>query len=63
METRADSEVDADALPDLDDPEFFRHWADLRLRIALSGKAVPCELKRKYAVAAAEFRRRVHQSP
>ena len=63
METQADGEADVEGLPDLTDPDFFRHWAELRLRIAMSGKSVPCDLKRKYAVAAAEFRRRVHQCP
>ena len=51
----------AASLSGLDDPEFFRHWADLRLRIALGGKAVPSDLKREYANAAAEYRRRVSQ--
>jgi len=51
----------AASLSGLDDPEFFRHWADLRLRIALGGKTVPSELKREYANASAEYRRRVSQ--
>jgi hypothetical protein len=36
-------------LTELDDPEFFRRWSELRGRIALCGKSVPCDLKREYA--------------
>ena len=61
METRAESDTEAGCLANLSDPEFFRHWAELRLRIALGGKSVPCELKRRYALASDEFRRRVRQ--
>ena len=59
METSAESGACAVSMAELDDPEFFRHWSELRLRIALGGKSLPCELKSAYAMASAEFRRRV----
>ena len=43
----------------LGDPEFFRHWSDLRQRVALAGKSVSCDLKRMYADLSAEYRRRI----
>jgi hypothetical protein len=46
-------------LTELGDPEFCRHWSELRQRIALSGKTVPQDLKREYAAVSAEYRRRV----
>ena len=49
----------ADALQELDDPDFFRYWAELRHRIAIGGKSVPSELKRRYEAASAEYRRRL----
>jgi hypothetical protein len=49
-----------DDLRELGDPEFFSHWAELRRRIALGGKSVPCELKRRYEAVSGEYRRRVH---
>jgi hypothetical protein len=61
METPAQSDTDAVRLTELDDPEFFRHWSELRLRIALGGKSLPRQLKHEYARASAEFRRRVNQ--
>lgn len=47
-----------DDLSELEDPEFFRHWSELRRRVALSGKSASCELKRAYDTASAEYRRR-----
>ena len=58
METRAD-ETDPVRLAELGDPEFFRHWATLRQRIALDGKSAPSGLQREYAAVSAEYRRRV----
>jgi hypothetical protein len=58
MAQQADAEH-AD-LRDLDDPEFFRHWSDLRRRVALEGKAISCGLKREYAAVSAEYRRRIN---
>lgn len=49
-----------DDLRELDDPEFFRHWAALRQRIALGGNSVPCELKRRYKAVSIEYRRRIN---
>ena len=46
-------------LRELDDPDFFSQWAELRNRIAVGGKSVPGELKREYAAVSAEYRRRV----
>jgi hypothetical protein len=48
-----------DDLRELGDPEFFRHWSDLRQRVALAGKSVSCDLKRMYADLSAEYRRRI----
>jgi hypothetical protein len=62
METRADDDA-AISLAELGDPEFFRHWATLRQRIALDGKSAPRALRREYAAAAAEYRRRVQGEP
>jgi hypothetical protein len=59
MDTPAEHSADAVSLTELDDPEFFRHWSELRLRIALAGKSLPHQLKRDYAMASAEYRRRV----
>ena len=59
MDTRAVDDTDATSLTELDDPEFFRHWATLRQRIAVDGKSVPCALKREYAAVSAEYRRRI----
>jgi hypothetical protein len=61
METPAESGMNAVSLTELDDPAFFRHWSELRLRIALGGKSRPHHLAREYAQASAEFRRRVNQ--
>ena len=60
MEKRAGADADVAGLPELTDPEFSRHWAELRQRITLGGKSVPCDLKREYAGASAEYRRRVY---
>ena len=59
METPAEHSTHTVSLTELDDPEFFRHWSALRLRIALGGKSLPHQLKREYAMASAEYRRRV----
>ena len=48
---------------DLDDPQLIRRWSALRVRIALSGKAVPGDLKREYAAVSAEYRRRMKGDP
>lgn len=61
METLGGSDTEVASLAQLDDPEFFGHWAALRLRIAHAGKSVPHEMKREYAMATAEYRRRVNQ--
>jgi hypothetical protein len=60
MEKRPVPGADVFGLSELGDPEFFRHWAELRQRITLGGKSVPCDLKREYAGASAEYRRRVY---
>lgn len=63
MEPRADDDTAAVSLAALGDPEFFRHWARLRQRIALDGKSVPGALQREYAAMSAEYRRRVEGEP
>lgn len=61
MGTRASIDIETDGdIRELADPEFFRYWSELRHRIALSGKSVPCDLKRRYAAVAAEYHRRAH---
>jgi hypothetical protein len=59
MEMPAEHSAETVSLTELDDPEFFRHWSALRLRIALGGKSLPHQLKREYAMASAEYSRRV----
>jgi hypothetical protein len=60
MGTRASTNSEpASDIRALDDFEFFRHWSALRQRIALSGTTAPDDLKREYAIASAEYRRRV----
>jgi hypothetical protein len=58
-ESASPAQKDQD-LTKLDDPKFFRHWSELRRRIALSGKKVPDDLKREYDAVSAEYRRRVN---
>jgi hypothetical protein len=53
----------AGVMRDLDDPQFISYWSALRLRIALSGKTVPVDLKREYAAVSAEYRRRIEGDP
>jgi hypothetical protein len=61
MGTRATTDSEnASNIRALDDPEFFRYWSALRLRIALSGKTPPHDLKREYGTVSAEYRRRVN---
>lgn len=48
-----------DDLREMGDPEFFRHWADLRYRIAVDGKSASRDLKRRYEAASVEYRRRI----
>ncbi len=63
MEPRTEDEAAAVSLATLGDPDFFRHWAELRQRIALDGKSAPCALQREYAAVSAEYRRRVQGEP
>jgi hypothetical protein len=42
-------------LTQLGDPEFFRHWSELRQRVALGGNSVSRDLKREYDDASAEY--------
>ena len=61
MGTRATTDSEnASNMRALDDHEFFRYWSALRLRIALSGKTPPHDLKREYGTVSAEYRRRVN---
>lgn len=60
MEKQPDDDADATNLTELADPEFFRHWAMLRQRIALDGKSAPDALRREYAAVSAEYRRRIN---
>lgn len=46
-------------LTELGDEDFITHWSALRQRLAFAGKSVPCDLKRRYAAASAEYRRRM----
>jgi hypothetical protein len=50
-------------LTELGDEDFMKHWSALRQRLALGGKSVPCDLKRRYAAAKAEYRRRMDREP
>jgi hypothetical protein len=64
MGTRAITDNEpADRIRELDDPEFFSYWSELRHRIALGGKSVPPDMKREYAVVSAEYRRRIDSDP
>ncbi len=46
-------------LRELSDPALITRWSLLRMKIALSGKPVPADLKSEYAAVSAEYRRRV----
>jgi hypothetical protein len=48
-------------LRELNDPEFFAHWAAVRSRLVNTpkGKLGHWEVKRRYDAVAAEYRRRI----
>lgn len=48
-------------LRELSDPEFFAHWATVRLRLFFVPKGKPehREVKRRYDALSAEYRRRI----
>jgi hypothetical protein len=49
------------ALWELNDPEFFAHWATVRNRLILTPSDSPerSEIKRRYSAVLAEYRRRI----
>jgi hypothetical protein len=48
-------------LRELDDPEFFAHWAAVRYRMAMAPAGTPghAEIKTRYDAVVAEYRRRL----